>query len=181
MYLGTWNLWKLCWELGKCDEIWRLLSSLFFSSLLFSSLLFSSRLVSSRPVPSRLFCSVLFTLIWRARLGQHCANCAMGLFWRRNRFVVWLLRGCAENWVKRRPPKQSNNTVRINLGPVARANRLFARWRHFTTTTRILQGFALLCKLSLLLFKPRLDYQILIWKKSEKDSGLSSKVTVSCK
>ena len=104
----------------------------------------------------------------------------MGLFWRRNRFVVWLLRGCAENWVKRRPPQQSNNTVRINLGPVARANRLFARWRHFTTTTRILQGFSLLCKLRLLLFKPRLDYQILIWKKSEKDSGRSSKVTPSC-
>ena len=35
------------------------------------------------------------------------------------------------------------------------ANRPFARWRHFTTTSRILQGFALL-----LLFKPHWDYQI---------------------
>ena len=25
-------------------------------------------------------------------------------------------------------------------------HRPFARWRHFTTTTRILQGFAFLCK-----------------------------------
>ena len=39
-------------------------------------------------------------------------------------------------------------------------NRPFASWRHFTTTTRILQGFAFLGKLGLLLFKPRWDYQI---------------------
>ena len=38
--------------------------------------------------------------------------------------------------------------------------RPFASWRHFTTRTRILQGFAFLCKLGLLLFKPRWDYQI---------------------
>ena len=38
--------------------------------------------------------------------------------------------------------------------------RLFERWRHFTTTTRIIQGFAFLCKLGLLLFKPQWDYQI---------------------
>ena len=40
------------------------------------------------------------------------------------------------------------------------AHRPFARWRHFTTTTRILQSFAFLCKLRLLLFKPRWDFQI---------------------
>ena len=62
MYLGTWNLWKLCWELGKCDEIGRLLSSLFFSSLLFSSRLVSSRPVPSRPVSSLLFCSLYLNL-----------------------------------------------------------------------------------------------------------------------
>ena len=39
-------------------------------------------------------------------------------------------------------------------------NRPLARWRHFTTTTRILQGFAFLCKLGLLLFNPRWEYQI---------------------
>ena len=39
-------------------------------------------------------------------------------------------------------------------------NRPFAWWRHFNTTTRILQGFAFLCKLGLLLFKPRWDYKI---------------------
>ena len=32
-------------------------------------------------------------------------------------------------------------------------NGPFAWWRHFTTMTRILQGFAFLCKLGLLLFK----------------------------
>ena len=36
-------------------------------------------------------------------------------------------------------------------------NRLFAQWHHFTITTRILQGFAFLCKLGLLLFKPHWD------------------------
>ena len=40
------------------------------------------------------------------------------------------------------------------------ANRPFARWRHFTTTTRILQGFAFLFKLQLILLKPRWEYQI---------------------
>ena len=39
-------------------------------------------------------------------------------------------------------------------------NRQFARWRHFTTTTRILRGIAFLDKLGLLLFKPHWDYQI---------------------
>ena len=32
--------------------------------------------------------------------------------------------------------------------------------RRFTTTSRILQGFTFLCKLGLLLFKPRRDFQI---------------------
>ena len=41
-----------------------------------------------------------------------------------------------------------------------RTNRPFALWHHFTTTTRILQGFAFLCKLGLLLFKPHWDYKI---------------------
>ena len=48
-----------------------------------------------------------------------------------------------------------------------RTNRPFAPWHHFTTTTRILQGFAFLCKLSLL-FKPLLGLQILIWKEKRK-------------
>ena len=39
-------------------------------------------------------------------------------------------------------------------------NRPFARWRHFTTTTRILQGIAFLSKLRLLFMKPHWDYQI---------------------
>ena len=39
-------------------------------------------------------------------------------------------------------------------------NRPLTRWRHFTTSTRILQGFALLCKLGLLWFNPRWEYQI---------------------
>ena len=36
-------------------------------------------------------------------------------------------------------------------------NRPFAWWHHFTTATRILQCYAFLCKLGLLLFKPRWD------------------------
>ena len=54
-------------------------------------------------------------------------------------------------------------TERKNVGrdtTTAVANRPFAWWRHFTTMTRILQGFAFLCKLGLLLFQPHWDYQI---------------------
>ena len=40
------------------------------------------------------------------------------------------------------------------------ANKPFAWWRHFTTMTRIVQGFAFLCKLGLLLFKLHCGYQI---------------------
>ena len=46
--------------------------------------------------------------------------------------------------------------------------RSFAWWRHFTTTNRILQDFAFLCKLGLLLFYPHWDYQIKIWKEKRK-------------
>ena len=46
------------------------------------------------------------------------------------------------------------------LSRLSASNRPLARWPHFTTTTRILQGFAVLCKLGLLLFNPRRDYQI---------------------
>ena len=46
------------------------------------------------------------------------------------------------------------------LSRLLASNRPLARWRHFTTTTRIAQGFAFLCKLGLLLFNPRWDYQI---------------------
>ena len=42
-------------------------------------------------------------------------------------------------------------------------------------------GFAFLCKLELLLFKPHWGYQIWIWKKTEKNSGRRSKMTPSCK
>ena len=60
-------------------------------------------------------------------------------------------------------------------------NRPLAQWHHFTTTTWILQGFAFLCKLGLLLFNPRWDYQILIWKEKRNGSGRSSKMTPSWK
>ena len=42
----------------------------------------------------------------------------------------------------------------FKLAPLARRYKPFAWWRHFTTTTRILQEFAFLCKLGLLLSKP---------------------------
>ena len=61
-------------------------------------------------------------------------------------------------------------------------NRSFAPWRYF------LQGFAFLCQLGLLFFKPRWNYQISrwnhkmwIWKDNANDSGHSRKMTASCK
>ena len=45
-------------------------------------------------------------------------------------------------------------------GQSVQNNTPFAWWRHFTTMTRILQDFAFLCKLGLLLFKPHWGYQI---------------------
>ena len=49
-----------------------------------------------------------------------------------------------------------------------KGNRPSAWWRHFTTMTRILQGFAFLCKLELLLFKAHWNYQILNLKEKTK-------------
>ena len=59
--------------------------------------------------------------------------------------------------------------MRINL-----SHRPFAQWRHFTTTTRILQGFVSLFKVGLLLLKPHWEYQILknIKERNEMNSGL---------
>ena len=48
-------------------------------------------------------------------------------------------------------------------------DRPFAWWRHFTTMTSILQGFAFLCKLGLSLFKPHCGYIILILKEKRKE------------
>ena len=59
-------------------------------------------------------------------------------------------------------------------------NRPFARWHHFTTTTRILQDFVFLCLFGLLLFYPHWDYQIQRTE-NEMNSGLSSKKTPSFK
>ena len=39
-------------------------------------------------------------------------------------------------------------------------NWTIARWRHFTTTTRILEFVVFLCKLRLLFFNPQRDWQI---------------------
>ena len=62
-------------------------------------------------------------------------------------------------------------------------NRPFALWHHFTTTTRILQGFAFLCKLGRLLFKPHWDYNLNMKGKTKRYycSCYSSKITPSCK
>ena len=65
----------------------------------------------------------------------------------------------------------------LNKNILLRMNRSFVWWRHFITMSRILQGFAFLCKLGLLLFKPHWGYQIYI----SKNSGCSSKMTRSCK
>ena len=51
----------------------------------------------------------------------------------------------------------------------------FTRWRHFTTTTRILQGFAFLCKLELLLLKPHWITKFKYERKNGMNFGRSSK------
>ena len=50
--------------------------------------------------------------------------------------------------------------------------RPFARWRHFTTTTRVLQGFAFLCKLGLLLTSLGFLMKFLKLKEKRKGSWL---------
>ena len=67
-----------------------------------------------------------------------------GLKWFRNR-----------NWMAPNFKTTTLTHCRLSL-----FNRLFAWWRHFTTMTRILQSFAFLCKLGLLLFKPHWGCQI---------------------
>ena len=47
-------------------------------------------------------------------------------------------------------------------------NRPFARWRHFTSITRILQGFAFLCKLGLFLIQNSLGLSNLTMKEETK-------------
>ena len=47
--------------------------------------------------------------------------------------------------------------------------------------TGILQSFAFLCKLAVLLLKPLWDYKIKILRKNVKDSGRRGKTTQSCK
>ena len=72
-------------------------------------------------------------------------------------------------------------------------NWAFARWRHFTTMTRILEGFAFLWKLGASLSLRRAGRRepwergcagitkFKFERKNEKDSGRSSKMTPSCK
>ena len=64
-----------------------------------------------------------------------------------------------------------------------KGNRPSAWWRHFTTMTRFLQGFAFLCKLELLLFiKSSLGLpNFKSERQNEKHSGRNSKMTPSCK
>ena len=51
----------------------------------------------------------------------------------------------------------------------------FTRWRHFTTKTRILQGFAFLCKLELLLLTPHWNTKFKYERKNGMNFGRSSK------
>ena len=60
-------------------------------------------------------------------------------------------------------------------------NRPFARRRHFTTTTRILQDFVFLCKLGLFYLNLAGITEFKYERNNEKDSGHSSKMTPSCK
>ena len=51
-------------------------------------------------------------------------------------------------------PSKEKITVRY------KKNRTIARWRHLTTTTRILEFVVFLCKLRLLFFNPQWDWEI---------------------
>ena len=82
---------------------------------------------------------------------------------------------------KNLPFSRKSPKLPLSKGTHLASNRPFAWWRHFTTRTRILQRFAFLCKLRLLLFKPRWDHQIWIWKEKRKGCGRSSKIAPSCK
>ena len=93
---------------------------------------------------------------------------------------------CPPNWIARHLAKichfrENRQNCHFLKGTHLASNWPFAWWRHFTTRTRILQRFAFMCKLRLLLLKPRWDYQIWTWKEKRKGSGLSSKMSPSCK
>ena len=62
-----------------------------------------------------------------------------------------------------------------------REGNLFQPIGHLATTISILQGFAFLCDLALLLFKPHGITKCKYERKNEKDSGRSSKMTSLCK
>ena len=57
----------------------------------------------------------------------------------------------------------------------------FARWCHFTTTTRILQGFAFLFKLSFCYRNLTAITKFKYERKNEINSGLTNKKDVMCK
>ena len=62
----------------------------------------------------------------------------------------------------RNDSRLQRNVVRVVLSEIVDKdrNRAIARWRHFTTTTRILEFVVFLCKLRLLFFNPQRDWQI---------------------
>ena len=53
-----------------------------------------------------------------------------------------------------------NDLLFVYLQPNLNKNRTIARWRHFTTTTRILEFVVFFCKLRLLFLNPQRDWQI---------------------
>ena len=67
--------------------------------------------------------------------------------------------------------------LRNYISQITANNRPFARWRHFTTTTRIFQGiaFAFLCKLRLLFLNLTATTKCKYEKNNETNSGHSSK------
>ena len=83
-----------------------------------------------------------------------------------SKFKQWQLPLNCIEWNIKITAKGINNTARTKESRMD--NRPFARWRHFTTTKRILQDFAFLWKLGLLFSKPHWDYQIRIWKEKRK-------------
>ena len=92
---------------------------------------------------------VLKALTLRVRLGQCCLELHCGT-------VLFLLP------ITRLRRKLGQNS---SFRTIPWCNRPFARWRHFATTTRTLQGFAFLCKYGLLFCKRCWGYQIQICSK----------------
>ena len=105
-----------------------------------------------------------------------CINVYMSpYFWFWNKkSIVFILTKKTVRCIKFKFKLNQNGQSVQNNGP-------FAWWRHFTTMTRILESFAFFWKLALCYLNLTGATKVKYEKKTEKNSGRSSKMTPSCK